>query len=353
MSIKKRTDGKWLVNVQPGGRTGHQVKRVFDTQREAKEFETWAKAQHHQDPDWSPTKPDNRRLTELIKTWFDAHGVGLRAGKNTKARLLAMAQKMGDPPPNQVRTRFDEYRQARIEEGKNLATINREHAYLRAVFNELKRLGQWTKDNPIRDVRQFKINERELSFLTLAQIAELFDELKNSTNPHAYLIAKIAISTGGRWGEVETLTKSQLQNLRIQFANTTKSGKARAVPISDELGQEIELHMSEHPTKTERIFESSYAAFLSALARTSIVLPDGQASHVLRHTFASHFMINGGNILTLQRVLGHASLVMTMRYAHLAPDHLQEVLTLNPIAQPKRRRKSVGSPQQAATEEIS
>ena len=45
-------------------------------------------------------------------------------------------------------------------------------------------------------------------------------------------------------------------------------------------------------------------------------------------------MINGGNILTLQRVLGHASLTMTMRYAHLAPDHLQEVLNLNPLAVP-------------------
>ena len=111
--------------------------------------------------------------------------------------------------------------------------------------------------------------------------------------------------------------------------------------------------MSKHPTKTERIFASSYAAFLSALARTSIVLPDGQASHVLRHTFASHFMINGGNILTLQRVLGHASLAMTMRYAHLAPDHLQEVLTLNPMARSKRRRKSVGSLQVPDTEEIS
>ena len=51
----------------------------------------------------------------------------------------------------------------------------------------------------------------------------------------------------------------------------------------------------------------------------------------LRHTFASHFMMNGGNILVLQRSLGHANLTMTMRYAHLAPDHLQEVVKLNPL----------------------
>jgi len=57
-----------------------------------------------------------------------------------------------------------------------------------------------------------------------------------------------------------------------------------------------------------------------------------QARHALRHTFASHFMMNGGNIITLQRILGHSSLTMTMRYAHLAPEHLQEAKNLNPLA---------------------
>ncbi|MDH4570040.1 integrase [Pseudomonas sp. BN414] len=52
---------------------------------------------------------------------------------------------------------------------------------------------------------------------------------------------------------------------------------------------------------------------------------------MLRHSFASHFMMNGGNILTLQKILGHASLNMTMHYAHLAPDYLREVISLGPI----------------------
>ncbi|MGM8060855.1 tyrosine-type recombinase/integrase [Vogesella indigofera] len=47
--------------------------------------------------------------------------------------------------------------------------------------------------------------------------------------------------------------------------------------------------------------------------------------------FASHFMMNGGNILVLQRALGHQSLTMTMRYAHLSPDHLMETRELNPL----------------------
>ena len=64
----------------------------------------------------------------------------------------------------------------------------------------------------------------------------------------------------------------------------------------------------------------------------TIALPPGQATHVMRHTFASHFMINGGNILVLQKILGHSSLTVTMRYAHLAPDHLNEARQLNPLA---------------------
>jgi site-specific recombinase XerD len=60
-------------------------------------------------------------------------------------------------------------------------------------------------------------------------------------------------------------------------------------------------------------------------------LPEGQATHVMRHTFASHFMMNGGNILTLQKILGHSSIVQTMTYAHFAPDYLNDAVRLNPL----------------------
>ncbi len=82
----------------------------------------------------------------------------------------------------------------------------------------------------------------------------------------------------------------------------------------------------------DRFFRVSMSPFRLGVEKAGIRLPEGQLTHVLRHTFASHFMMNGGNILVLQKILGHSSLTMTMRYAHLAPDHLQEAARLNPLA---------------------
>lgn len=115
----------------------------------------------------------------------------------------------------------------------------------------------------------------------------------------------------------------------------TKSGKNRAVPIDEKLN--VELSEIAKKSNGGRLFKYAASAFRDAIERTGITLPAGQLTHVLRHTYASHFMMDGGNILVLQKLLGHSSLAMTMRYAHLAPEHLQESLRLNPMAQLNRR----------------
>lgn len=89
-----------------------------------------------------------------------------------------------------------------------------------------------------------------------------------------------------------------------------------------------------------RFFVHGYTAFREAIDQCGIELPKGQLTHVLRHTFASHFTMNGGNILVLQRILGHSNLTMTMRYAHLAPEHLQEARLLNPLAKLAEEKRS-------------
>ena len=54
---------------------------------------------------------------------------------------------------------------------------------------------------------------------------------------------------------------------------------------------------------------------------------------MLRQSFSSHFMMGGGDIVTLQRILGHSDIKTTMRYSHLSPEHLASALSLSPLAQ--------------------
>nr|WP_305891704.1 tyrosine-type recombinase/integrase [Methylomonas sp. WSC-6] len=61
-------------------------------------------------------------------------------------------------------------------------------------------------------------------------------------------------------------------------------------------------------------------------------VPSGQLAHVLQHTFASHYVMRGGNLKSLQQLLGHSSLTVTMRYAHLSPNFHDEVRQLNPLS---------------------
>jgi len=125
---------------------------------------------------------------------------------------------------------------------------------LRAVFNELRRLGQWKGENPLSKIRQFKIEERELAYLSLDEIRRLLAVLSGNV----LLIVKVCLSTGARWSEAEGLKESQVRDGQIQFSKT-KSGKNRSVPISVEL--EAELKAVKLKTFTGRLFKASYEAF--------------------------------------------------------------------------------------------
>ncbi|WP_412104985.1 tyrosine-type recombinase/integrase [Vibrio barjaei] len=68
------------------------------------------------------------------------------------------------------------------------------------------------------------------------------------------------------------------------------------------------------------------------LIRLGFDLPKNQKSHILRHSFTSHFLMNGGNILILQKIFGHSDIKQMLDYAHLAPDFLQDAVKMNPLA---------------------
>lgn len=331
MAINKLDSGGWELNIKPGGRSGKQIRKTFKTQAEAKSAEIYFRSQHQKNPEWIPPKKDNRRLKDLIKIWWENHGQNLASGEDTKSRLNALADHIKNPPAVDFKSsNFTKYRSERLAAGLHPTTINKEHAYLKAMFSELQRIAEWTKENPVQKIRMIKVKQEELTFLNQEQIEELFESLEKAKNADAILITKICLSVGARWSEAQNLTVNQVKN---GVALKGKNGKIRTIPISKNLKDEIQNHIKTKNIKTGKIFpENMYNTFREAVERAKIDLPDGQLTHALRHTFASHFIQNGGNILSLQKILDHQTLTMTIKYAHLARDHMVDAVKFNPLA---------------------
>jgi site-specific recombinase XerD len=319
--------GGWRVDCQPGGRGAKRIRKTFKRKADAVQFERELLHKADAGEQWQRPQKDNRRLSDLVKLWFDLHGVNLKA-RNTYPRLLAMVEAMGNPFASAFDAgMFADYRSKRISQGLKPSTLNRERSYLAAVFGELIRLGHWKGENPLSKVRPVKVIQPELSFLSRDQICLLFEALGQAKNPDVFLVVRLCLATGARWSEVYKLRPAQIRvNPGLVTFCDTKGGKDRSVPVDEELIRELFARLSAGP------FKSCYSAFRSAVKRTGIDLPDGQLSHVLRHTFASHFVQSGGDLLTLQRILGHSSITVTMRYAHLAPNHLDQARKLNPLS---------------------
>lgn len=324
--IRKLPSGRWQVDLRTDGRGSKRIRKSFDSKAEAKRFETFVLAKRAEGREWNPSKADNRNLKQLIQLWFNAKGVYLKDGERRKRCLDAMAESMGNPIARTVTpATFLAYRAHKIQKGASKKTLNNHLGYLNAVYNQLNRLNEIDFDNPIRNVEMIRLDERELSWLTVEQIRHLLKIIEGfSQNPHVHLLTRICLETGARWGEAESLQLRHIQEGKLTYVNT-KSGKARSVPVSKELFDEIREHLEQHGG-----FSFSLSAFRRALGKSGIVLPPGQAAHVLRHTFASHFVMNGGDILTLQRILGHASVSMTMRYSHLSPGHFSDAINCRP-----------------------
>lgn len=327
MTIKKSGE-KWLVDLYPNGRSGKRIRKRFDTKIEAQRFERYVLSQAHEDKEWNPGKIDNRHLSELIEIWFNTKGIHLKDGQRRRRYLLYTADWLGNPKAKALKPAdLMRYIAAKKAEGISDKTLNNHLGYLNAVYNHLYKHELIDYENPLSRLEMIKLDERELSWLTNEQITVLLKSVEEfSRNPHVLLLTKLCLATGARWGEVEGLKARHVRNNKVTFINT-KSGKSRSIPINNALFAEVKAHLDEW-----KEFSSSLSAFRRALNASGIELPKGQAAHVLRHSFASHFMMNGGNILTLQKVLGHASINMTMRYAHLSPDHLQDAIIYNPLA---------------------
>ena len=229
------------------------------------------------------------------------------------------------------------------------ASVNREmsclhHIFSKAVEWEMMERSPFDRGKTLL----LKENNTRLRFLSKDEIDRLLPECAT----HLKRIVECAIHTGMRRGEILSLKWSQVRNGFI-YLEKTKTNEARQIPINDDLeklfkGIRREKHLASahvftyrkneekikdyerYRKRTEAIplgrsIGSVKTAFNAALKRAGI---EDFRFHDLRHTFASHMIMKGGSLKEVQEILGHKTMTMTLRYAHLSQEHKKKAVNL-------------------------
>jgi len=183
-----------------------------------------------------------------------------------------------------------------------------------------------TKDNPVRGVRFLPENNRRLRFLAPDEIRSLIDCSPSYLKP----IVITALNTGMRKGEILALTWDDVDFRRGQIlVRHSKNGESRILEMNSLLSEtlrqtrkrpqfpQVFLGRNGRPAKSIR------SAFKNACLRAGI---SDFRFHDLRHTFASHLVMNGTSITTVKELLGHKTLQMTLRYSHLSQSHKKDAV---------------------------
>jgi integrase len=249
------------------------------------------------------------------------------------------------------------------------ASVTRTLALLSKMFAWGRKQGHVDVDSPTRGcVRPSAASS--IDYLSRDEVAQLLAHAEEHA-PDLHPMVATAIFTGMRKGELFGLRWSDvhLDAARIDvmrsYSRVPKSGKGRHLPAHPALVRILRAWQPRSAASKEGLVfpvlgrygvrmgsQDDMLGLAELLAAAKCHAPD-HPWHALRHSFASHYMMAGGNILELQKLLGHSTLAMTMVYAHLSPDHLAAGVARMSFAQPvagtlsfdeAQRRRAAESP---------
>lgn len=215
-------------------------------------------------------------------------------------------------------------------------TVNRE---LSTIKNLLVKAVEWgyLASNPAASVKLLRSGKPHFRHLSSDEISKLLDACKKSNNPQLYPFVVTAINTGMRLGELTALEWKDIDFKRgiLRVDNKkdhhTKNYDVRVVPMNSTLSEVLRkiprrLNSSYVFQKCDgKKFNKMRSGFTNAVKRAGI---PHVRFHDLRHTFASQLVMGGVDIRTVQELLGHKDIRMTMRYSHLAPDHMRKAVCI-------------------------
>jgi len=195
----------------------------------------------------------------------------------------------------------------------------------------------------IRKVKLLRDDSKRLRYLS----GEEAQTLVNTCNGNTKAIVITALNSGMRKGEILSLKWDNVDmkhGFILLEQGMTKNGNRREIPINDTLRgvfqgltRRLDVPYVFFDSETGRRYQDVKRSFNTATRRAGI---RDFHFHDLRHTFASQLVMAGVDITTIKELLGHKTLTMTLRYAHLAPSHkvkaldlLNETLTGKPTIQ--------------------
>ena len=216
-----------------------------------------------------------------------------------------------------------------IEKGLKGSTVNRYLASLRKPFALASTEWQWIEKNPFAKVRQEKEGDPVTRFLSPDERTALLKECNNSRNDDLYLVVLLALSTGMRASEIMSIKWDAVDFKRKTITlPKTKNGSVRVVPLvgkaAEEMKQRNKVVVLKNPyVFVSRIEEGEHAKFPDTPWRTAVKKSgvENFRFHDCRHSAASELAMNGASLHEIAAVLGHKTLQMVQRYAHLSEQH--------------------------------
>ncbi len=311
--FERLTDAKkWAQDVESAIRDGRHFKTV-----ESKRH-TVADLIDRYIRDVLPTKPKQQVKQTQQLTWWK-----LKLGHHL----------LSDLSPSLISECRDELLRTPTNRGGNMSpsTAVRYLAALSHALSIAVNEWQWLDDSPARKVKKPKEPRGIVRFLSDDERDRLLEACLESNNKALYAIVVLALSTGMRRGEILNLKWKDIDlNKGFLIIEETKNGERRRVPVSGHALETLKEFSKIRKLHTELVFPGNTGKpveirkpWLKAVEQAKI---EDFRFHDLRHSAASYLAMNGASLAEISEVLGHKTLQMVKRYAHLSESHTRNVV---------------------------
>ncbi|MCT7375998.1 tyrosine-type recombinase/integrase [Chelativorans salis] len=223
--------------------------------------------------------------------------------------------------------------------GNSNATINRKMAALSKLLRKAYKMGCI---HSLPEFRRQKERAGRIRFLDMEEEKRLFAAIRTRSED-AYRLCVFLVDTGCRLGEALGLTWNDVQGGRASFW-ITKSARSRTVPMTARAQSAVKIPKNGHKGPFAMLQQAPFRAIWNeAKAEVGLGSDTQVVPHVLRHTCASRLVQGGIDMRRVQMWLGHQTLQMTMRYAHLATSDLDPCVDVLELSCRKPAKKSAAA----------